>query len=63
MSVFAVILIGSLCADISVSKMDENYGGIFWEQGALAPHQASSPGIQHQEDKSPQLLAAKPSRD
>ena len=43
--------------------VDENYGGIFWEQGALAPHQASSPGIQHQEDKSPQLLAAKPSRD
>ena len=44
-------------------EVDENYGGIFWEQGALAPHQASSPGIQHQEDKSPQLLAAKPSRD
>ena len=43
--------------------VDKNLGGLSWEQGAQAPHQAPSPGFQCQEDKSPQLLAAKPSGD
>ena len=42
----------------------KNSGRISWEWGVPAPHQAPpSPGFQCQEDKSPQLLAAKASRD
>ena len=39
--------------------VDKNSGGISWEQGVPAPHQGHSPSFQFQEDKSPQLLAAK----
>ena len=42
---------------------DKNSRGISWEQGVLALLQTPSLGFQGQEDKSPQLLAAKTSRD
>ena len=43
--------------------VDKNSGGISQEQEVPAPHQAPSPGYQCQEDKSPQLLAAKTTED
>ena len=40
-------------------EVGKNLGGISQERGVPAPHQATSPGFQCQEDKSPQLLATK----
>ena len=44
------------------SVVDKNSGGISWEQGVPAPT-PDTPGPGFQEDKYPQLLAAKTSRD
>ena len=33
--------------------VDENSGGISWEQGVPAPHQTPQPRVPVQEDKSP----------
>ena len=43
--------------------VDKNSRGIAQERGVPEPHQAPRPGFQCQEDKSPQLLAAKTSGD